>query len=335
MANREAFAAGLAPRLGLSQGDGKTDDTAALQAAFLASRTVFIPFGLYVVSDTLTVRLRPWRGASCSYRHSSPPHAAALQLRPDSRIVGEGLSVLWLAENAPGFSGPGLKTLLRVPENATSEVHSSRAGDVGGDHCAPHPLVPSPALPQVWLADITLWSTYCNATGARMLEWGAGPASGIWDVNMLLAMPVGLKLAVSGTGGAGAGYLSNTWFPATPNYVAAGRTVDAALRAIGPASAPSSSAAPLLHGGAGEPACSPNMPTGLNVTSVRGGVRWRAGATAPFLTPAPRRPCSAAPSSGSARTWSTRRPLSTASSPAHRTTSSSRRRRRRPRRGSW
>jgi hypothetical protein len=39
-----------------ARGDGATDDTAALQAALDAHRFLFIPFGIYVVSDTLRLR---------------------------------------------------------------------------------------------------------------------------------------------------------------------------------------------------------------------------------------------------------------------------------------
>ena len=38
-------------------GDGRHDDTKALQAAILQSRTVFVPFGIYMISDTLVLSL--------------------------------------------------------------------------------------------------------------------------------------------------------------------------------------------------------------------------------------------------------------------------------------
>ena len=40
-------------------GDGKTDDTAALQRAIDTHRVLYLPIGLYRVTDTL--RLRPTR----------------------------------------------------------------------------------------------------------------------------------------------------------------------------------------------------------------------------------------------------------------------------------
>jgi len=82
-----------------ARGDGATDDTAALQAALDAHRFLFIPFGIYVVSDTLRVRA-------------------------DARVFGEGLSVLLLAAGAPGFGGGAApaKPLLLVPAGANASI---------------------------------------------------------------------------------------------------------------------------------------------------------------------------------------------------------------------
>ena len=245
----------------------------------------------------------PLPSHSLSLSLSLPPLPP--QLRPDSRIIGEGLSVLWLADAAPGFGGPGLKPLLRVPPNASAEVRRAcpalPACVPACDRapacpvCPPHPL-------QVWIADISLWNSHCNNTGALMLEWGAGPASGVWDFvrggrrekgrvqphtyappalappppqNMLLSFPVGLKLAVAGEGGAGAGYLSNLWFCAVPNYVLAAAASAAA--ALAPPGSPALPLPATLLPRPEAPACSPNMPTGVNISSVRvkGGRRGR------------------------------------------------------------
>lgn len=59
-------------------GDWRTDDTKALQAAISRARTVFLPFGTYRITDTL-------------------------HLRPDTQLVGEGLSRIVLGDHAPGF----------------------------------------------------------------------------------------------------------------------------------------------------------------------------------------------------------------------------------------
>ena len=152
------------------KGDGVTDDTAALQAAITGSRTLFIPMGIYIVSDTL-------------------------RLRPDSRIVGEGLSVLLLAEASPGF-GPGGrgKPLVAVPVGAEVEVA---------------------------IADLALWNMHCGNDGAVLLEWGAGANSSLHDVNMLVGATAAAKAVVVGSGvpGVGAGFWSNVWWPAAMSYI--------------------------------------------------------------------------------------------------------------------
>ena len=152
------------------KGDGATDDTAALQAAISGSRTLFIPMGIYIVSDTL-------------------------RLRPDSRIVGEGLSVLLLAEASPGFGpGGGSKPLVAVPVGAEVEVA---------------------------VADIALWNMHCGNDGVVLLEWGAGANSTLHDVNMLVGATAAAKAVVVGSGvpGVGAGLWSNVWWPAAMSYI--------------------------------------------------------------------------------------------------------------------
>eukprot|EP01044_Picomonas_judraskeda_P030377 COSAG03_NODE_10904_length_622_cov_18.967495_1_plen_153_part_01 len=80
-------------------GDGRHDDTKALQAAILQSRTVFVPFGIYMISDTLVLSLPPspllpppsLSRVCLSFVY--PEAGSSVQvLRPDSRIVGEGYS---------------------------------------------------------------------------------------------------------------------------------------------------------------------------------------------------------------------------------------------------
>ena len=71
-------------------GDGVADDTAALRAALAGGAPLFLPFGTYRVSDTLTL---------CN-----------------ATLVGEGLAAIALAAGAPGYAGPypALKALLSV-----------------------------------------------------------------------------------------------------------------------------------------------------------------------------------------------------------------------------
>jgi len=67
-----------------AQGDGKTDDTAALQKAIDAHRVLYFPQGQYKISDTL-------------------------KLRPDSVLIGlhPAQTLLFLPENAPNYVAPG------------------------------------------------------------------------------------------------------------------------------------------------------------------------------------------------------------------------------------
>ena len=75
-------------------GDGEADDTKALQKAVNGHRTVFLPFGRYLVSDTL-------------------------HLRRDTHLVGEGLAEIRLADNAPGFGDREQpKPVLITPDDA-------------------------------------------------------------------------------------------------------------------------------------------------------------------------------------------------------------------------
>jgi len=74
-----------------AKGDGKTDDTAAIQRAIDECRDVFFPEGDYLVSDTL-------------------------KLRPSSRLFGEMWSVITLKPDSAGFAEPSSrKALLGIP----------------------------------------------------------------------------------------------------------------------------------------------------------------------------------------------------------------------------
>jgi hypothetical protein len=81
-------------------GDGQADDTAALQRAINSRRTVYLPLGVYKVSDTI-------------------------RLRPDSVLVGlqPSLTQIALADGTPGFEGVGEpKALLRSAEGGDAIV---------------------------------------------------------------------------------------------------------------------------------------------------------------------------------------------------------------------
>jgi sugar lactone lactonase YvrE len=83
-----------------ARGDGTTDDTAALQKAVDAHRTVYLPMGRYVVTDTL-------------------------RLRPDSVLVGlhPDATQLVVPDRTPAFQGVGgPKPLLEAPKGGTTVV---------------------------------------------------------------------------------------------------------------------------------------------------------------------------------------------------------------------
>jgi hypothetical protein len=83
-----------------ARGDGATDDTAALQRAIDAHRTVYLPMGRYIVTDTL-------------------------RLRPDSVLVGlhPSATQLVLPDRTAAFQGAsGPKALLEAPSGGTTIV---------------------------------------------------------------------------------------------------------------------------------------------------------------------------------------------------------------------
>ena len=79
-------------------GDGKTDDTAALEAAIANHRVLYLPAGHYLVHDTLN-------------------------LKPDTVIVGlhPTLSQIDLADDAPNFRGVGQpRAVISTPRGGTN-----------------------------------------------------------------------------------------------------------------------------------------------------------------------------------------------------------------------
>jgi hypothetical protein len=79
-------------------GDGKADDTAAIQQAINECRELFFPAGTYVVSDTL-------------------------RLRPDSRLFGEMWSIIKLRDDAVGYrETASRKAMIDVPADPAATV---------------------------------------------------------------------------------------------------------------------------------------------------------------------------------------------------------------------
>jgi sugar lactone lactonase YvrE len=83
-----------------AKGDGKTDDTAAIQKAIDENRILYIPSGDYIVSNTIT-------------------------LRPDTVVIGLHPSATQfdLLDSTPAFQGPGApKPLLEAPRDGNNIV---------------------------------------------------------------------------------------------------------------------------------------------------------------------------------------------------------------------
>jgi hypothetical protein len=84
------------------KGDGKADDTAALQAAIDTHPVLYLPTGFYLISDTL-------------------------RLRPDTVLIGlhPGLTTVTLPDNAPAFAGIGsYKAMIEAPKGGRNMLSS-------------------------------------------------------------------------------------------------------------------------------------------------------------------------------------------------------------------
>lgn len=81
-----------------AKGDGLHDDTEAFVKAIAAAEVVFLPWGLFRITDTLV-------------------------LRSKTKIVGEGLAHIWLGNSSKGFDDPSrIKPLILAPDDATAEI---------------------------------------------------------------------------------------------------------------------------------------------------------------------------------------------------------------------
>jgi SMP-30/gluconolaconase/LRE-like protein/pectate lyase-like protein len=83
-----------------AKGDGTTDDTAAIQKAIADHKTIYIPSGHYVVTDTIT-------------------------LKPDTVLIGLNPTTTQfdLPDSTPAFQGPGSpKAMLEAPKGGTNIV---------------------------------------------------------------------------------------------------------------------------------------------------------------------------------------------------------------------
>jgi hypothetical protein len=116
-----------------AKGDGQTNDTAALQAAIVAQlsgdyrnpRMIYLPKGVYLVSDTLKSRITdapPGEGGWCD------------GWRSGTFVVGESRdeTLLRLKDSAAGFDNPNEpKPVLVNGSTGHGKGHDSRIGGWG------------------------------------------------------------------------------------------------------------------------------------------------------------------------------------------------------------
>jgi hypothetical protein len=137
-----------------AKGDGITDDTAVLQAAINAHTVVFLPFGTYVISDTL-------------------------ELKPNTVLVGEGFTMLAAKAGAPAFADANNpKPMIQVPKNTAgtnvmADFMITTLGDNPG--CS---LLEWGSGPESGMFDVMYRVEY-SVWG--LLHWiGAGTIDGMW-----------------------------------------------------------------------------------------------------------------------------------------------------------
>ncbi len=136
-----------------AEGDGRTDDTAALQAAIASHRVLFFPAGFYLVSDTL-------------------------RLRPDTVLIGLNpiTTQLVLADQAPAFLGAQAQ-----PEPGTGPRASGFPPDQGTG--TPKPLLETPSGGSNLVSGLGLDTGQNHRAVA--VKWRAGEYSLLDDVRFL------------------------------------------------------------------------------------------------------------------------------------------------------
>jgi hypothetical protein len=158
-----------------ARGDGETDDTEALRKAVAASRVVYLPFGVYRVTDTIELRpdsvligLHPAR-AVLSCRGPTPGFTDAQKPKPVLQapkggrtfVTGVGLRILgnagavgirWMAGPESCLDDVWIDPLGRPDPQPTETHHSIWVCDGGGG-----------TLKNIWSANPTALSGLCVA----------------------------------------------------------------------------------------------------------------------------------------------------------------------------
>jgi hypothetical protein len=117
-----------------AKGDGTTDDTAAIKAAFEKTGLIYFPNGTYLVSGAFEPPMQPGRS-------------------PSRRILqgqSEAGTIIKLADKTPAFSDPAkplaLFTISYKPEQAFRNGIRNMTFDVGKDNPAPSGCVSTPVI---------------------------------------------------------------------------------------------------------------------------------------------------------------------------------------------
>lgn len=137
-------------------GDNTTDDTAALQACIERCARVFLPSGIYLLTDTLT-------------------------LGHNTALVGEGLSNLYLQASAEGFGDSTAgKAFVQTPDDASAAVLLTDVSLIVGDGNPGAVLLSWRAGERSGAWDVNVNISHNVKYGVHASGAGAGVLSNMW-----------------------------------------------------------------------------------------------------------------------------------------------------------
>lgn len=152
-------------------GDNVTDDTASLKACLARCPAVFLPWGIYRVSDTLT-------------------------LSAGAALVGEALSNIFLAPSSPGFGDVRApKPVLQTPDDAAAAVTLTDLSVIAGAGNAGATLLSwrSGLNSGAWdvnlnVSDNIAYGLHATGAGAGYISnsWVWGADHSIWTMGALM-----------------------------------------------------------------------------------------------------------------------------------------------------
>lgn len=137
-------------------GDNRTDDTAALQACVRRCHLVFLPSGVYRLTDTLL-------------------------LNRSTKLVGEALTQLYLRQSSPGFADPAApKAVLDTPDDAEGAVEVTDVSVQAGWGNAGAVLVRWRVGEASGLWDVHVNISHNVHIGMHVTGAGGGVLSNVW-----------------------------------------------------------------------------------------------------------------------------------------------------------